>query len=573
MALRYIKYLRGIILSLFSSILLVLSFPKFDLGLLAWTGLLPLLIAINGKSLKYTFVLSFGCGVFFFAGIFYWILQIPGYRPLIHHTLLGLYLGPFFGFWGLAFSFISKRWGITPALFAAPFIWVSLEYIRSNLDFLSLPWALLAHSQYQYPVVMQIASITGAYGISFLIVLVNSTIAALLLGRLKSPLPPEPCEVQGCPAPQVVHGPTLALPRQGGGEKKGQKGGWEGLKGSKYLLITTGLLSTLTLLYGYFTITNTITGNKVKVSLVQGNIEQSKKWDPRFAREIMQTYAQLTEEVSKNQPSLIIWPETATPGSVTQIPMLYAEVKNIAKNAGTYLLLGSAQHQKFAQKGAKRPKYFNSAYLINPDPTAAKNQRYDKIRLFPFGEYLPYGEIIPWSLFKVSSLDSYTAGKEFTVFEHPNFRFGVTICWESVFPDLVRQFVKRGAQCMVNITNEARFGKTAAPHQAAAITVFRAVENRIYVVRCANTGVSCIIDPYGRIVDRIKDEKGQDIFVRGIMTGWIIPLDSKTIYTRYGDWFVCVVFMGSAAFLLIGWCYGRLGRKQRKKDLDLTGAP
>ena len=452
MALRYIKYLRGIILSLFSSILLVLSFPNFDLGFLAWVGLVPVLIAVNGKSLKYSLLLSFACGIFFFAGIFYWILQIPGYRPLIHHTLLGLYLGPFFGFWGLAFSFISKRWGITPALFAAPFIWVSLEYIRSNLDFLSLPWALLAHSQYQYPVVIQIASVAGTYSISFLIVMVNSALAALVYQyhkRLKIP-------------------PHLPL------------------------LVTTVSLLLFTLLYGYFTFTNTITGNKVKVSLVQGNIEQSKKWDPRFAREIMQTYAQLTEEVSKNQPSLIIWPETATPGSVTQIPMLYAEVKNIAQNARTYLLLGSAQHQKFAQKGAKRPKYFNSAYLINPDPTAAKNQRYDKIRLFPFGEYLPFKEIIPWSLIKVSSLDSYTPGKEFTVFEHPDFRFGVTICWESVFPDLVRQFVKGGAQCMINITNEARFGETAAPHQAASITVFRAVENRIYVVRCANTGVSCL---------------------------------------------------------------------------------
>jgi apolipoprotein N-acyltransferase len=330
--------------------------------------------------------------------------------------------------------------------------------------------------------------------------------------------------------------------------KKGDGGGFVN---HLPLLVTAATLLLFTLVYGYFTINTPITGNKIKISLVQGNIEQSKKWDPRFAREIMQIYTNLTLEVSKDQPALIIWPETATPGSITQIPMLYNQVKNIAKNTGAYLLLGSAQHQKFASKEAKKPKYFNSAYLINPDPTVAKNQRYDKIRLFPFGEYLPYGEIIPWSLFKVSSLDSYTPGRDFTVLEHPDFRFGVTICWESVFPYLVRQFVKRGAQCMINITNEARFGETAAPHQAASITVFRAVENRIFVVRCANTGVSCIIDPYGRVVDRIKDEKGQDIFVRGTLTGWIIPLDSNTLYTRYGDWFVWMTLIGSIIFLAI----------------------
>lgn len=548
--------MKRIVLVLSSSLLLVFSFPNFDLGFLAWVGLLPLFIAIHGKSLRYSFLLSFACGIFFFAGIFYWILQIPGYKPLIHHTLLGVYLGPFFGFWGLALSFISRRWGVTPALFAAPFIWVSLEYIRSNFDFLSLPWALLAHSQYQYPVVIQIASITGAYGISFLIVLVNAALAAIVLslsdtfqlGRKSfSKIPPN--------LPLLKGGERVEpLPKEGvitPPFKKGDRGGLQISRGIKALLLVTLSLIILTLLYGQLTLSTPITGNKVKISLVQGNIEQSKKWDPRFAREIMQIYTQLTQEVSKDHPAMIIWPETATPGSVTQIPMLYSQVKNIAKNAGTYLLLGSAQHQKFAPKGAKKPKYFNSAYLINPDPAGAKNQRYDKIRLFPFGEYLPYGEIIPWSLFKVSSLDSYTPGKEFTILKHPDFRFGVTICWESVFPDLVRQSVKRGAQCMINITNEARFGETAAPHQAASITVFRAVENRIFVVRCANTGVSCIIDPYGRIVDRIKDEKGQDIFIQGTLTGWIIPLDSKTLYTRYGDWLVWVALAGTLIFLFV----------------------
>jgi apolipoprotein N-acyltransferase len=316
-------------------------------------------------------------------------------------------------------------------------------------------------------------------------------------------------------------------------------------------VVITSLLFVLVLVYGQLTISKPITGDRVKISLVQGNIPQERKWDRKFAREIMQTYAELTEEASKDQPALIIWPETATPGAITLNPRLYTELTRIVQNAGTHLLFGSAQHQKFEEKGAKEFKYLNSAYLIHPESRTTKNQQYNKIRLFPFGEYLPYRDIIPWSLINVRVSSDYLAGNKFAVFQHPDFRFGVIICWENLFPDLVRQFVRGGAQSIINLTNEAHFGKTAAPHQLVSISVFRAVENRVFVVRCANTGVSCIIDPYGRIVDRIKDEKGQDIFVRGVMSGWIIPFDSKTIYTRYGDLLVWIAIGGSVVFLAI----------------------
>jgi len=342
---------------------------------------------------------------------------------------------------------------------------------------------------------------------------------------------------------------------------KEDRGRFRNDKGRITLLATTASLIILTLIYGCIIISQPINGNRIKITLIQGNIEQVKKWDPRHARDITQTYADLTQGAAKDQPAIIIWPETSTPGAINLIPKLYFELRETVKEAGTYLLLGSAQHQKFGEKGTTKPKYFNSAFLIDPQPKMVKQQRYDKIRLFPFGEYLPSKGIIPWSLIKVSGSDHYISGKEFTVFEHPDFRFGVIICWENVFPDLVRQFVNRGAQCIINLTNEAHFGKTAAPHQLVSISVFRAVENGVYVVRCANTGVSCIIDPYGRIVDRVKDERGQDIFIRGTMTGWVIPLDSKTIYTRYGDWLVWVAFIGSVVFLIVAWGRGMFKRK------------
>jgi len=525
-------YFKNFCLPLFSSLLLVLSFPTYDLGILAWAGLVPLLVAINGKSLKYGFFLSLVSGTLFFLGIFRWILVIPNYT-LLHHCLLAIYLGSYFGLFGLALNFISKFWGTTPALFAAPFIWVSLEYIRSNLSFLALPWALLSHSQYKYPMIIQIASLTGTYGISFLIVLVNAALATLFIGRLKSPLP------QKIP-------PNLPLSKGGG-------------KTNKPLLFVTAPLVIFTLLYGTFVISQPITGKGIKVSLVQGNIEQARKWDPRYAKEIIETYSELTLKASEDRPALIIWPETATPGAISLDPKLYTEIKDISRMAGAYLLLGSAQPQKFDVARGTGVDYSNSAYLIQPNPGMMKNQKYDKIRLFPFGEYLPYKEIIPWSLIKVRESSHYIPGKEFTVFELSPLRFGVTICWENVFPDLFRQFVKKGAQFMINITNEARFGKTAASYQLASISVFRAVENRVFVIRCANTGISCVIDPYGKVLDRVKDGNGQDIFVRGIMNRSIIPLESKTLYTQYGDMIVWVTFIGTGLFLFLGF------RQQRKK--------
>jgi len=455
---------------------------------------------------------------------------------LLHHTFLVIYLASYFGFFGLAFAFISSRSGSATAFLAAPLIWVSFEFIRSNLSFLALPWGLLAHSQYQHPLIIQIASLTGAYGISFLIVIVNSTLACLFLERLRSPLPNK--------IP-----PKFPLSK-----------GWGRIK--KPLVFVTALSVISTFLYGYWVMSQPINGKGIRISLVQGNIEQAKKWDPRYAREIMQTYSELTHEASKSQPALVIWPETATPGSIGLDPNLFAEVKEAARKAEALILLGSTQHQKFSEKEAMEIRYFNSAYLIKPDPHITESPRYDKIRLFPFGEYLPHRDIIPWSVINVYDSGNYKPGKEFTIFQIPPLQFGVTICWENVFPDLVREFVGRGAQFMVNITNEARFGKTAAPYQLASMSVFRAVENRVFVVRCANTGISCIIDPYGRMIDRIKDEKGRDIFVQGVLTGRIIALDSKTIYSRYGDWFVWMDIVGGVLFLLTA-CFARKRQANR----------
>lgn len=268
----------------------------------------------------------------------------------------------------------------------------------------------------------------------------------------------------------------------------------------------------------------------------------------------MEIYTRFTEEASKDRPSLIVWPETATPGSITTNYRLGSQVFQTARQAGVPILLGSSQHQKVMAASAGPPKYRNSAFLISP-PTGryVPLQRYDKIRLFPFGEYLPLKEWIPWHRLGVSDIKGYEPGRHYKIFETASFRFATTICWENLFPEMVSRFVMNGAQFIVNITNEAWFGKTAAPYQFLSISVMRAVENRVFVVRCANTGISCFIDPRGRIVDRVKDGNGGDVFVSGFLTRSIVLMDSKTIYTRYGDWFVLLCFLSSVAILILAW--------------------
>jgi len=458
----------------------------------------------------------------FFIGIFDWILEVRGYTYL-HHAILAVYLGSYFGIFGLAFSFISRRSGLAMALFAAPFVWASLEYIRSNFFFLALPWGLLAHSQYQNPLVIQVASLAGTYGVSFLIVLANSALAALVFLLSKH-----------------FNVRFLEL------KKTSSQPGLFAVVAMAVMLISTALI------YGHVKISKPIEGKEIKLSLVQGNIEQEKKWDLRYAGYIMETHSELTKEAAKDYPDLIVWPESVTPRPINRDPNISTKIRKLANATNIPLLLGSSLAAKFKKENQKKElKLKNSAFLIFPKKISAKNQHYDKISLMPFGEYLPHEDVIPWSYIKAGAIGSYLPGSEYTIFTLPEARFSVTICWENLFSDLVRQFVKRGAQFIVNITNEAWFGETAAPYQFLSMSVFRAVENRVYVVRCANTGISCFIDPCGRVVDRVKDENGRDIFVRGIVTGSVIPLESNTIYTRYGDWLVWLSIAFSIFILLL----------------------
>lgn len=505
---------RDILLSLLSGILLILSFPNFNLEFLAWFALLPLFYSLEGKDLFYSFILGFITGFASFLGIIYWVIiavHTYGNVPLILSSLilllLVIYLGLFTGAFAFLYRLVQIRSGLQTTLLA-PILWVALEYLRSFL-LTGFPWANLGYSQYLNLPLIQIADITGVYGLSFAILLINATLF------------------------EVLH--------------QWQK--------KSFLIQEVGIavLALLSLLiYGYGKMQSVdrqmIQNPPLKIALVQGNIDQSIKWDESFQKETMKIYERLSFKVAEGKPDLIIWPETATPFFFQEAKAYQPLVLDIPKKTDAFLLFGTPSYK--IEKG--KVNHYNSAYLVSPSGELVG--KYDKIHLVPFGEYVPLSNL----LFFIGSLGegigNFKPGNQIFNFSLPQGKFGVLICFEIIFPDLCRRFVKNGADFLVTITNDAWFGKTSAPYQHFSIATFRAVENRVFIARAANTGITGFIDPKGRIV------KQGGIFTEEAMNGTIRLSKNKSFYTLYGDVFawICSGF----SILLLGHA---LLQNRRKK--------
>ena len=523
---KIIKYLLFLIASVISGLLLALSFPAYKTAWLAWFSLVPLLSILPGRNPFYAFCLAFVFGVIFMPLIFQWIFEAPAFT-LRHFVISAIYFGLFFGFFGFVVGLISKRWGILISLTMAPFIWVTMEFTKSCGSFLAFPWPFLAHSQYEHPIILQFASFTGAYGVSFLIVLVNAAISALILRFIYL--------YKGLGSSEIM------MP-----------------SGRATLLISVvaALLTGFALLYGNVTMANPITGNLIKAGVVQGNIEQSKKWDPKYADVIMKTYLNLSRNVSKNGPEFIIWPEAATPGNIIKNARLWRQMRSLAIQTKAFYLIGSTESPKFQKAAPSTGKrYGNTALFISPEGKLLG--QYLKIRLLPFVEYMPCEGLFKWPklIIPETTRKKLIKGEEYTLFELKGTNFGVSICWENIFPDVIRRFCLKGAELIINITNEAWFGETAAPYQFLSMSVFRAVENRIPIIRVGNTGISCFIDAYGRITGSVQED-GKELFVRGYLTQEIHASKQRTFYTHFGD-----VFAYGCIFITIVWVVTCLFKK------------
>jgi len=501
---------RDVLLCLLSGVLLIFSFPRFDLEFLAWFALVPLFLSIESKGLRCTFELGFLTGIVTFLGILYWIIvavHTYGNVPLIPSGLILLllvaYLSLFMGAFTFLTRFIQTRLGLQ-TIFFAPLLWVGLEYLRTYL-LTGFPWASLGYSQYLNLRFIQIADITGVYGPSFVIVLVNATLFDVLRQDAKRIFP------------------------------------------IKEVVLTAVIVLSLSI-YGYLKMgivaRQSMQNPALKIGLVQGNIDQSVKWDKSFQTETMEKYERLTSRVAEEKPELIIWPETATPFFFQGAEKYQPIILDIPKKTNAFLLFGAPSYK--VEKG--KVNYYNSAYLVSPSGELVG--KYDKIHLVPFGEYIPMQPL----LFFIGSLGEgigdFHPGEEIFNFSLPQGKFGVLICFEIIFPDLCRRFVKKGANFLVTITNDAWFGRTSAPYQHFSIATFRAVENRVFVARAANTGITGLIDPTGKIL------KEGRIFTEEALSGTIRLSNQKTFYTIYGDIFawVCSAF---SAFLLLNALFKR----------------
>ena len=487
-----------------SALCMAFSLPAFDYGILAWFGLAPFLFALRQSNVIYGAVFGFIFGYFYGLGTFYWLplteeVSFPRFLFLILPTFSLYYLS-----FGLLYRLIRPTTG-SWIIVGAPALWVAMEYARANLFFFSMPWNFLAHSQYRYLPVIQIADITGVYGISFLIVMVNQFLSQVLELFFK----------------ERKWAPSY-------GFRKIFTKNWI----VSFIMIVVVIASTV--IYGWQKSVLPGSEESLRVALVQANVLTRNNMDIADQKEHLATYKRLTNEASSSKPDLIIWPASSLPAPISS-SLVRKTVRKLARETGTYLLVGGAGVEKLKPRKKGLLPYSNSEFLFGP--TGRIKAQYNKIRLVPFDEYLPLQGTITWPRWITKRSESFIPGKAYTLFQVSGAKFGTPICWESMFSDLFRRFVKAGANFMVNVTNEGYTGRTSAPYQTLAVTVFRAAENRVAIVRVAPTGVSCYISPNGKIVERISDSKGNDLFVSGVLVRDVPLFKAKTFYTMHGDIF------------------------------------
>ncbi|MGB9710365.1 MAG: apolipoprotein N-acyltransferase [Thermodesulfovibrio sp.] len=494
-----IKTIKKYFLSALSAFALVLSFAPFNLFFLAWFSFLPFFFFLN-RAQDYKTVFKGGLifGFFYFLGNIYWIyhsLYYYGSVPLLLSYfivgLLSLYLALYPAFFSLIYKTLLKN--NLPTSFYAPFIWVSLEVLRSYL-FTGFPWAVIGYSQYKFLIISQIADITGIYGISYLVVLFNCFIFDLWSFKEKK-----------AQYPLLSYIPSIIN------------------------IIMVLIIFVFCIGYGIKKLYEPVSGRQFKAAIIQGSIPQNEKWDFNKVNGILNIYKDLTIKAKAYNPQLVVWPETAVPFVFEKNKYFTSDLINFVKQQNIYLLFGSIMERQ-------KDNYTNSAVLIDPNGTIA--YYYDKIHLVPFGEYVPLRKILFFINKLTVGIGDYKPGDSYTVAITPFGRFATLICYESIFPGQVRKFYQKGGQFIVNITNDGWFGNTGGPYQHFSMAVFRAIENRKPLIRAANSGISGFIDSKGRIINKTA------LFERTYLVEDIQGDEKLSFYTKYGDIFAyfCIVF-------------------------------
>jgi len=489
--------INDLMLAMGSGWLLILSFPKFGTGLLAWVSLVPLFFALRGeKTLIQGLLLGLVTGMTAQVGIMYWITHVVvnyGYLPypvgIAAMLLLSAYLSLYTGLFSAAVVFFRKK--KVPVWMVAPLLWTCLEYVKSHL-LTGFPWENLGYSQYLQLPLIQIVDITGVYGVTFFIVLINAMIYDVLF-------------VPG--TKKMIFAKILVV--------------------AGIFLMVYG--------YGIFRIQEIgrqmTAAPKVAVRIAQGNIDQSVKWNPQYQRETVEIHTALSMQKRLSKPDLIVWPETAFPAFFQDVNDLHRIVVGFVKQSGSWLLFGSPTYDR----QEKNMTLFNSALLLSPE--GAIMGKYDKVHLVPYGEYVPLRQYFPFINKLVEGIGDFGTGPGYRPLTFGPYRVGVLICYEGIFPGAARTYKQEGADFLVNLTNDAWFGQTSAPYQHLSMTVFRAVENHLDVVRAANTGISAFIDSTGKMTNKSA------LFERAFLDGNVHIIKGSTFYAAQGDVFIYTCFL------------------------------
>jgi apolipoprotein N-acyltransferase len=509
----------GDALAALSGVLLALSFPKFGHWVFAWVALAPLLVSVaSARTGRGAFRRGYVTGAVSSMGLVYWteavVVQFGGLPlvvGLVVMTLLCLALALF----PSLFAWIVWRWLRAfgrPALLLAPLAWVATEILRAHTLF-RFSWCLLGYSQHENVAFIQIARFGAVYLVSAVVAAASAVFAYLALER--------------DPRARAAASASLAA----------------------LLLVVGG--------YGASALAQPLRpSGRIKVGLVQAAILQGEKWDPALAWRNIDRHIALTEQAADKGARLVVWPESAVPYLFDRNAPVAARLRDLAQSRKIYLVFGNDDREDQAEG---RYRMFVGAKML--DPAGGLVLRYHKIRLVPFGEYVPMQPLLTLggrvAAKLVDQVADFTPGSEHVLAPVDGHPVGATICYEAIFPDVVRGFADGGAELLVNITNDAWYGRSSAPHQHLAMAAFRAVENGKYLVRAANTGISAVVDPRGRVIERTA------LFEPAVVVREVPFVPGTTFYARHGDVFAWTCF--AAAALLTAATLGRMKTEDSRR--------
>lgn len=512
-----------------TALLLALGMP----GQIGWwpllfVALVPLLWMIPRLPPMRAACMGMFCGLLYNIALIYWIVIVlgrygglPSWISVPGMALLALYMGSYLALFCLLLSCILKsspsvNSSLGRLILAAPVLWVGLEYLRSVL-FSGFPWMDLGYGLYVQPLLIQVADLGGHHLITFCLVLVNAMLAALLYRR--------------------------------GTQRESAAGGLRVVTvAGCLLLICVGGYSVVRFQQVFSALHK---WPQAEIGVIQGNIRQDLKWTEANKEQTVETYLALSRKAAAGRDlDLIVWPETALPLYPQQDPLM-GRVLDFVRQEQVMLLTGAPYFVVNTQKkvNGKAIDYYNSGLLINASGRLVG--RYNKQHLVPYGEYVPLRSYLPFLEPLVVSVGDFTAGVSSEPLSAGTIRAGVLICFESIFPDIARKEVKAGSNLLVNLTNDAWYGRSSAPYQSLAMSVMRAVETRRSLVRAANTGISGFVEPTGTIRTRTN------LFVPAALTGPAALVEEQTFFVREGYWFgpLCLAMI---VVLLVLFC-----RRQR----------